>query len=76
MHFKKLKQSTRKPNKIWVDKGSEFYNSSFKKWVQDNDIAMYSTQNKGKSVVAERFIRTLKNKNLQIHDFNIKKCVY
>ena len=28
----------RKPNKIWVDKGSGFYNSSFKKWLIDNDI--------------------------------------
>ena len=28
-----LKQSNRKPNKIWVDKGSEFYNTSFKKWL-------------------------------------------
>ena len=61
--FKKvLKESNRKPNKIWVDKGSEFYNISFKKWLQDNDIGMYSTNNEGKSVIAERFIRTLKNK--------------
>ena len=45
-----------------VDKGSEFYNASFKKWLQDNDIVMYSTRNEGKSVVAERFIKTLKNK--------------
>ena len=57
-----LKESDRKPNKIWVDKGSEFYNSSFKKWLKDNDIEMYSIHNEGKSVVAERFIRTLKNK--------------
>ena len=42
-----LKKSNRKPNKIWVDKRSEFYNSSFKKWLQDNDIVMYSTQNEG-----------------------------
>ena len=56
-----LKQSNRKPNKIWVDKGSEFYNASFKKWLQDNDIIMYSTNNKGKFVVAERFTRTLKS---------------
>ena len=56
-----LKQSnSRKPNKIWVDKRPEFYNASFKKWLQDNDIVMYSTHNEGKSVVAERFIRTLK----------------
>ena len=48
-----LKQSNRKPNKIWVGKGSEFYNAFFKKWLQDNDIVMYSTNNEGKSVVAE-----------------------
>ena len=52
----------KKPNKISVDKGSEYYNSSFKKWLKGNDIEMYSTCNEGKSVVAERFIRTLKNK--------------
>ena len=55
-----LKQSNRKPNKTWVDKGSEFYNAYFKKWLRDNDFVMYSTHNEGKSVVAERFIRTLK----------------
>ena len=57
-----FKKSKRKPNKIWVDKGSEFYNNSFKKWLKDNHIEMYSTNNERKSVVAERFIRTLKNK--------------
>ena len=57
-----LKQSKRKANKIWVEKGAEFYNASFKKWLQDNDIVMYSTNNEGKSVVVERFIRTLKSK--------------
>ena len=59
---KLLLNSKRKPNKIWVDKGIEFYNNSFKKWLHDNDIIMYSKNNEGKSVVAERFIRTLKNK--------------
>ena len=57
-----LKESERKPSKVWVDKGSEFYNNSFKKWLKDNDIGMHSIHNEGKSVVAERFIRTLKNK--------------
>ena len=42
-----LDESNRKPNKIWVDKGSECYNSM---------------NNKGKYIVAERFIRILKNK--------------
>ena len=63
MLFKKiLKESNRKPNKIWVDKGSEFYNNSFKKWLKDNDVEMYSIHSEGKSVIAEIFIRTLKNK--------------
>ena len=57
-----IKQSKRKPNKIWVDQGSEFFNNNFKKWLSDNNIIMYSTYNEGKSVVAERFIRTLKSK--------------
>ena len=57
-----LDDSDRKPNKIWVDKGSEFYNNSFKKWLKDNDIEMYSIHNEGKFVVAERFIRTLRTK--------------
>ena len=38
-----FKKSHRKPSKIWVDKGNEFYNNSFKKWLQDNDVVMYST---------------------------------
>ena len=57
-----LDKSRRKPNKIWVNKGSEFYNNSFKKWLKDNDIEMYLIHNEGKSVDAERFIRTLKTK--------------
>ena len=28
-----LNNSNRKPNKIWVDKGSELYNNFFKKWL-------------------------------------------
>ena len=76
MHFKKYSASReakskrrrqsqskgRKPNKIWVEKGSEFYNNYFLKWLKDNDIEMYSMHNEGKSVVAERFIRTPKTK--------------
>ena len=47
-----LKESNKKPSKIWVDKGSEFYNSSFKQWLKDNDIEMHSIQNEGRFVVA------------------------
>ena len=49
-------KSNHKLNKIWVDKGSEFYNRSMKSFLQNNDILMYSTNDEGKSVVAERFI--------------------
>ena len=45
-----------------VNKGSEFYNRSMKSWLVKIDIEMYSTHNEGKSVVAERFIITLKSK--------------
>ena len=61
--------------KIWVDKSSEFNNKSFKKRLQDNDIALYSIHNEGKFVVAERFIRTLKNK-IYKHMTSISKNVY
>ena len=43
-------------------KGGEFYNQSFKYFLKINIIEMYSTFNEGKSVVAERFIRILRNK--------------
>ena len=72
---KTIKQSNRKPNKIWVDQGREFYNHVFKRWLSNNDIIMYSTFNEGKSVVVERFIRTLKNK-LYKHMTAINKNVY
>ena len=74
-----LKQSNSaqhvKPNKTWVDKGSEFYNAYFKKWLRDNGIVMYSTHNDGKSAVAERFIRTIKSK-LYMYMTSISKNVY
>ena len=70
-----LTKSNRKPNKIWVDRESEFYNNGFKKWLKDNDISMYSTYNERKSVVAERFIRTLKN-NIYKHMITISENVY
>ena len=70
-----LEESNRKPNKIWVDKGSKFYNSSMKSQLEKNDIKTYSTHNEGKSVVAERFIRTLKHK-IYKYMTSISKNVY
>ena len=52
-----------KQNKIWVDKDSKWHNKSLKSWLEINNIEMYSTRSSGISVVAESFIRTLKNKH-------------
>ena len=58
-----------------MDKGSQLYHRSIKSWSQDNEIEKYATHNKRKSVIAERFIRTLKSK-IYKYDCRIKKCVY
>ena len=64
--FQKIISEGIKPNEIWVDQVSEFYNNSFKDFLKKNNTEMYSTYNEGESVVAERFIRTLKNFFLNI----------
>ena len=76
MLFRILKESNKKPNKIWIDNASKFYNSSVKKWLEDNNIEMYSIYNEGKSVAAERFIRTLKTKIYKYMTSLSKKSVY
>ena len=70
--FQKISSKGRKPNKMWIDQGSEFYILFF---LKINNIEMYSTYNEGKSVVAEKFIRTLKNKTFK-HMTTISKNVY
>ena len=45
--FQKIVSEGRKPNKIWVDQGSEFHNKFFKRFLRINKIEMYSTYNKG-----------------------------
>ena len=75
--FQKIISERRKPNKIWVDEGSEFYNNFFKDFQKINDIEMYSTCNQGKSVVADRFIRTVKNKIFKhMAASYFKKCLF
>ena len=73
--FQKIISKGRKPNKIWVDQGGEFYNKLFKRFLKINNTEMYSTYNEGKSVVADRFIRTLKNKILK-HMTAVSKNIY
>ena len=52
-----------------IDKGSQFCNRSIKSWLEKNGEDMYSAHNEGKSVVAEKFIRILKNKNYKNMDW-------
>ena len=74
--FKKiLNNSNTKANKIWVDQGSEFYSNAFKDFLKLNKIEMYSKYNEGKSVVAERLIKSLKN-NIFKHMAAISNNIY
>ena len=73
--FEKIISKGCKQNKIWVDQGGEFYNNLFERFWKINNIVIYSTYNEGKAVVAERFIRTLKNKLFQ-HMIAVSKNVY
>ena len=60
--FQKIISKVCKPNKIWTDQGGACENYLFKRLLKMNNIEMYSIHNEIKSVVAERFIRTLKTK--------------
>ena len=71
----KIVSKGHKWNKIWVDQGGDFYNNLLKKFLKINNIEMYSIYNEGKSVVAERFVRTLKNQIFK-HMTAVSKNVY
>ena len=60
--IKTVNECNHKPNKLWVDQEREFYNNPIQEWLDNNGILMYSTHNKGKSVITEKFIKTLKAK--------------
>ena len=60
--IEKVNESNRKPNKLWVDQGREFDHKLMQEWLDKNNTLMDSTHNNSKSVIAERFIKTLKSK--------------
>ena len=73
--FQKIILEGRKPNKIWVDQDGEFYNKLFKRFLKINNIEMYSINNERKSVVAERFIWTLKTRFLSTWQLSQKMFI-
>ena len=56
-----VNESNCKPNKLWVDQGRKFYNKFLQERLGNTDILIYLTHNKGKSVIAEKFIKILKS---------------
>ena len=60
--FKKIFSAGRKPKRLWVDKGKEYYNKSVKELLESEGIEMYSTENEEKSMICERWNRTIKTK--------------
>ena len=71
----KIISEKRKPNKMWVDQGSEFYNNFFRNFLKINNIKVYSTYKEGKSVVAEKIVRSLKKKTFK-HVTSIQTNIY
>ena len=57
-----VNEFNRRPNKLWVDQAKKFYNKLMQEWYDNNNTLIYSTNNEGKSIIAERFIKTLKAK--------------
>ena len=57
-----LKQQRRHPNRLQTDRGKEFYNRTFQRWLDEQGIQHFSTEGDGKASVVERFNRTLKER--------------
>ena len=60
--MKIVNECNHKPKKLWVDQGEKFRNKLIQEWLDVNDILIHLTHDDNKSVIAERFIRTLKAK--------------
>ena len=67
--FKKIFKDKRKPEKLQTDKGTEFTNKLFQKFLKDNNIHFFVTYNETKAQIAERFNRTLKTKMWRYFSF-------
>jgi len=57
-----VKQGRRRPNRLQTDRGKEFYNRTFQRWLEEQGIQHFSTEGDAKASVVERFNRTLKER--------------
>ena len=74
--FKTIFEEGRTPGKLWTDKGTEFYNKKMDDLRKLYDIELYSTENEEKSSIAERWIRTMKEKMFKYFtDYNTNKYI-
>ena len=74
--FKTIFEEGRTPGKLWTDKGTEFYNKNMNDLRKLYDIELYSTENEEKSSIAERWIRTMKEKMFKYFtDYNTNKYI-
>lgn len=64
--FEKIFREGRKPEKMWIDKGKEFYNKD----VKSLGVELYSTENEEKSCIIERWNRTMKEKMFKYFSAN------
>ena len=58
--FDKILKQGRRPNQLQTDRGTEFYNRTFQRWLEDQGIKHFATEGDAKASVVERFNRTLK----------------
>ena len=65
-----LNQSKRIPKKLLTDNGKEYYNASFQRLMEKHHIHHYSTFSPLKASIAERVIRTIKEKLFRLFTLN------
>jgi hypothetical protein len=66
--FTKILSQGRHPQKLWTDKGTEFFNKQMTALLNKYKTEHYTTQNEGKSVIVERMIRTLRLRLARLFD--------
>ena len=65
-----FRTSARKPKRLQTDKGKEFLNSKVHRFLQENDIQLFTTESDKKASIAERFNRTMKGRTYKYFTAN------